>query len=393
MNCYKHNDRQAISICEKCNRFICKECEVKLGNKSYCKDCIDIASKNSISNDNLISKNTGNNCNNVGNKVNNLKNIIEQNSKYENIDKYLNLKDNYKNINIILAIISIIFLLIRCSWIYSYITDGTGYVDLGFIGVIFQILYVSISVMIVVILLVLTLLLVKNFIPIDYKIRMITPLLTTILFGIIVFFLQFINPNFGFNILYCLVDLIPATLITLGTYLSKDYSNLDYNYKKYSKYLIYLLSIFSIIFALPLLTFIIYNFSSLISSIIFCFKEGFNNMFFSTKEMFNSIFFGIIDLFTSIVGIAPIFILSLILIKQFITIDYKKLKLILILILCASPISTGSMESIFEYGLFYMFTLKNTLMFVPSITLIIIANYFDYILKKSSSKIVKVNDK
>ncbi|MGU9204050.1 B-box zinc finger protein [Clostridium perfringens] len=382
MNCYKHQDKQAISICEKCNRFICAECEVKLGDKSYCKDCIDIASKNSTSNDNFISKATVNNCNNnIKTKVNNLKNIVEQNSKYENIEKYLNLKDNYKNINIILAIISIIFLLLKCNWIYSYITEGTGYAELGFIGVIFQILYVSISIMIVVIFLILTLLLVKNFIPIDYKIRMVTPLLTTILFGIIVFFLQVLNPNFGFNILHCLIDLIPATLITLGTYLNKDYSKLDYNYKKYYKYLIYLLAIFSIIFALPLIEYITDNFSSLIESIRFCFQWGFSNIFFS-----------IINLSISIIGIAPIFILSLILIKQFITIDYKKLLLISLLVLCVSPISTNKIQFIFEYGLFDMFRLKETMMFVPSITLIIIGTYLEYNLKKSLSNKIEVNN-
>ncbi|EOU1571768.1 B-box zinc finger protein [Clostridium perfringens] len=382
MNCYKHQDKKAISICEKCNRFICDECEVKLGNKSYCKDCIEIASKNSKSNKNLTSKNTVNNCNNnIKIKVNNLKNIVEQNYKYENNEKYLNLRNNYKDINIILAIISIIFLLLKCNWIYSYITEGTGYVELGFIGVIFQILYVSISIMIVVILLVLTLLLVKNFIPIDYKIRMVTPLLTTILFGIIVFFLQVLNPNFGFNILHCLIDLIPATFITLGTYLNKDYSKLDYNYKKYYKYLIYLLAIFSIIFALPLIEYITDNFSSLIESIRFCFQWGFSNIFFS-----------IINLSISIIGIAPIFILSLILIKQFITIDYKKLLLISLLVLCVSPISTNKIQFIFEYGLFDMFRLKETMMFVPSITLIIIGTYLEYNLKKSLSNKIEVNN-
>lgn len=382
MNCYKHQDKKAISICEKCNRFICDECEVKLGNKSYCKDCIEIASKNSKPNENLTSKNTVDNCNNnIKTKVNNLKNIVEQNYKYENNEKYLNLRNNYKDINIILAIISIIFLLLKCNWIYSYITDGTGYASLDFIGAIFQILYVSISIMIVVIFLILSLLLVKNFIPIDYKTRIVAPLLITILFGLIVTFLQILNGNFGFNILHCLIDLVPATLITLGTYLNKDCSNLDYNYKKYTQYLIYSLAILSIIFALPFITCITSNFSNLISAIRFCFQWG-----------FSPIFFCIINLFISIIGIAPIFILSLILIKPFLIINYRNILLISILLLFISPISINSIQFILEYGLDDLFTLRDTMMFVPSITLIIIDNYLQNKFKKSLSNNIEVNN-
>ncbi|MBI6025094.1 hypothetical protein, partial [Clostridium perfringens] len=69
-----------------------------------------------------------------------------------------------------------------------------------------------------------------------------------------------------------------------------------------------------------------------------------------------------------------------------------KLLLISLLVLCVSPISTNKIQFIFEYGLFDMFRLKETMMFVPSITLIIIGTYLEYNLKKSLSNKIEVNN-
>ena len=40
MNCLKHENREAIAMCVKCHKIICEECEVKINNKYYCKECI-----------------------------------------------------------------------------------------------------------------------------------------------------------------------------------------------------------------------------------------------------------------------------------------------------------------------------------------------------------------
>jgi hypothetical protein len=47
MKCYKHRNREAIGICTICGKGICKECEINLYGKLYCKeDANEIFTKN-----------------------------------------------------------------------------------------------------------------------------------------------------------------------------------------------------------------------------------------------------------------------------------------------------------------------------------------------------------
>lgn len=40
MNCYIHDDREAIGTCVNCGKFICHECATEIQNKYYCKGCV-----------------------------------------------------------------------------------------------------------------------------------------------------------------------------------------------------------------------------------------------------------------------------------------------------------------------------------------------------------------
>lgn len=40
MNCYVHNDREAIGTCVGCGKFICEECCTEVNGKNYCKKCV-----------------------------------------------------------------------------------------------------------------------------------------------------------------------------------------------------------------------------------------------------------------------------------------------------------------------------------------------------------------
>lgn len=41
MNCYIHNDKEAIETCVSCGNFICIECNNEINDRSYCKKCIE----------------------------------------------------------------------------------------------------------------------------------------------------------------------------------------------------------------------------------------------------------------------------------------------------------------------------------------------------------------
>ena len=38
MNCYNHQDRPAVGICKNCNKGLCRDCAVDVGNGLACKD-------------------------------------------------------------------------------------------------------------------------------------------------------------------------------------------------------------------------------------------------------------------------------------------------------------------------------------------------------------------
>lgn len=40
MNCYIHNEKEAVGTCVGCGKFICMECVTEVKNKYYCKSCI-----------------------------------------------------------------------------------------------------------------------------------------------------------------------------------------------------------------------------------------------------------------------------------------------------------------------------------------------------------------
>ena len=40
MQCYIHNQKQAVGACVGCGKFICDECKTEVSNKNYCKRCV-----------------------------------------------------------------------------------------------------------------------------------------------------------------------------------------------------------------------------------------------------------------------------------------------------------------------------------------------------------------
>lgn len=41
MNCYYHDNKEVVSACTECGRFICSECKVDINGKAVCKTCIE----------------------------------------------------------------------------------------------------------------------------------------------------------------------------------------------------------------------------------------------------------------------------------------------------------------------------------------------------------------
>lgn len=41
MNCYYHENKEVVSACTECGRFICSECKVDINGKAVCKTCIE----------------------------------------------------------------------------------------------------------------------------------------------------------------------------------------------------------------------------------------------------------------------------------------------------------------------------------------------------------------
>lgn len=41
MNCYNHPDRLAVGICKNCQKGLCRECAVDVGNGLACKDACE----------------------------------------------------------------------------------------------------------------------------------------------------------------------------------------------------------------------------------------------------------------------------------------------------------------------------------------------------------------
>jgi len=40
-NCFNHPQNKAVIVCEECGRFLCALCEVAIGGKCLCPDCIE----------------------------------------------------------------------------------------------------------------------------------------------------------------------------------------------------------------------------------------------------------------------------------------------------------------------------------------------------------------
>ncbi len=45
MNCYKHPEQPAENRCSLCERTLCDECQIRIGNDTYCHDCVQNAVK------------------------------------------------------------------------------------------------------------------------------------------------------------------------------------------------------------------------------------------------------------------------------------------------------------------------------------------------------------
>ena len=41
LNCYVHNEVEAVGTCVGCGKFICEKCNTELKGKNYCKKCLD----------------------------------------------------------------------------------------------------------------------------------------------------------------------------------------------------------------------------------------------------------------------------------------------------------------------------------------------------------------
>jgi hypothetical protein len=41
LKCYYHPDREAVAVCSKCGKPLCKDCAIEYRGKIYCKDCME----------------------------------------------------------------------------------------------------------------------------------------------------------------------------------------------------------------------------------------------------------------------------------------------------------------------------------------------------------------
>ena len=41
MKCYYHKDKEAVGGCVGCGHLVCADCKAMIGEKSYCKACVE----------------------------------------------------------------------------------------------------------------------------------------------------------------------------------------------------------------------------------------------------------------------------------------------------------------------------------------------------------------
>ncbi len=50
-HCFYHPDREAVAVCSKCGKPLCKECALEYNGKIYCKDCLEEIKKEDAENE------------------------------------------------------------------------------------------------------------------------------------------------------------------------------------------------------------------------------------------------------------------------------------------------------------------------------------------------------
>ena len=224
MNCLKHENREAIAMCVKCDKLICEECAVKINNKYYCKECIsemysnkenEIYNKNEVIDDfQHLNDNDESNL------------FLNTNVDFQsNINKNVSNKSfiRYKGIGSILGVIAIVILIPRVISAFNEFGNcfENMYLSFRYDSGVRAFLFLINSILILaqpLILIALSALLFSDFIKFKKTIRIITPIIIVSVFILLIFIIGSIAIRFIDFIPF--IDLIyyiiPVILIIIG---------------------------------------------------------------------------------------------------------------------------------------------------------------------------------
>lgn len=235
MNCSNHIDREPIAMCVRCNKLICKECAVKINNKYYCKDCVSEMYSDSNNSENNINKEkvkeyADKAVNTTVDATNEALNLVKDFSNSEEVKKIVNnAKENHKVVNYVLAIIAILLLIPKVinnlggvTYLFEDLFFSFRYY--GVLRSIFYLINIVATFIQPLILLLLALLSFNNFMKLNKKIRVIAPIIVTVVFLLI----RFVSANIAFSyfnfymIGQIFAYIIPVALIAIAGYLDKE---------------------------------------------------------------------------------------------------------------------------------------------------------------------------
>ena len=240
MNCSNHEEREAVGMCVRCHKLICKECKVKINNKYYCKECVSEMYSDNNSNNNYNNGSTINSdkvreytdkaVNATVEATNNTLNLVKDFSKSEDFKEVTNkVSQNKKIINYVLGIIAIILLVPKVinnissiPYFFEELIFSARYY--GSFRTLFYTIEFILGFIEPIIIIALSTLLFNNFINLKREIRIIAPIIVVIAFTLIRFVSANISSSyFRFHIVANMFSyFIPVILIVVGSYLDKE---------------------------------------------------------------------------------------------------------------------------------------------------------------------------
>lgn len=228
MNCSNHTDREPIAMCVSCNKLICRECAVKINNKYYCKECVSEMYSNNSNNINKekVREYADKTVNATMDATNEALNLVKDFSNSEGVKKIIN---NHKEATYVLAIIAIALLIPKV--INNLGSAGYLFEDLffslryyGIFRSIFYLINIVATFIQPLILVLISILSFNNFMKLNKRIRVIAPIVVTLVFLLI----RFVSANIAFSyfnfhvILEVFSYTIPVALISIAGYLDKE---------------------------------------------------------------------------------------------------------------------------------------------------------------------------